>query len=179
MNSNRIQTVKLKKTIDPDHLKKTSFLFFTIFPGCGLANSQPLCSVGSAFCMEGGFHTFKVSQAKIWPNLNGPNLKCFFEDFWSIWCLWICIIVAFILGVDCNRMGIWWWQISSWHWTNVSNKVSPILQILLPIFYSHHHYGEFFQIWSDPNPTLTYTPGLVIYASNGNSGPWNLLKLLF
>ena len=100
-------------------------------------------SVGSAFCMEGGFHTFKVSQAKIWPNLPEPNVKCFFADFWSIWCLWICIIVAFILGVDCNRMGIWWWQISSWHWTNVSNKVSPILQILLPIFYSNHHYGEF------------------------------------
>jgi len=38
-------------------------------------------SVGSAFCMEGGFHTFKVSQAKIWPNLPEPNVKCFFCRF--------------------------------------------------------------------------------------------------
>ena len=38
-------------------------------------------SVGSAFCMEGGFHTFKVSQAKIWPNLTRTEPQMVFWRF--------------------------------------------------------------------------------------------------
>ena len=142
-------------------------------------------SVGSAFCMEGGFHTFKVSPPQK-RNQTQPHM-IFFRFLIVLvpldlhYCGFhfgsrlqsdgdMVVTNIFVTLDECVKQSV----------THTSNTASNILlpSSLWWVFPN--------LIWPKPNPYsypgLSHTRLLSNQStteSNRNSGPWNLLKLLF
>ena len=49
--------------------------------------------------------------------------------------------MAVILGEHCNWLGLWGRSVPARHWSHVPDACPSVLQILLQVLYTSHHYG--------------------------------------